>query len=138
MATLVDEQIGRLQALGEDATVEQIAGVLAQPVVTGIGCPTSAERAFLRIMARAVTDPPCELEEWMAATMSRADAELMPRLRHALPGVSDDELRFRRECVAGILHFLGTGGMHVYAHGATPGELERMLVPVIAGALAAA
>jgi AcrR family transcriptional regulator len=137
METLVDEQIDRLRALGDDATVEQIAGVLAQPVLKVVGCPTSADQAFLRIMARAVTDPPCELDDWMTATTSRADAELMPRLRRALPGVPDSELRFRRECVAGILYFLGTGGMRAYPHCHTPAELERMLVPVITGALGA-
>jgi AcrR family transcriptional regulator len=137
METLVDEQIDRLRALGDDATVEQIAGVLAQPVIKVVGCPTSADQAFLRIMARAVSDPPCELDDWMASTISRADAELLPRLRHALPGVSDEELRFRRECVAGILYFIGTGGMRTYPDCKTAAELEHMLVPVIAGALAA-
>jgi AcrR family transcriptional regulator len=137
MGSLVDDQSKRLRALGDDATVEQIAGVLAQPIITVLGCPTSAERAFLRIMARAVADPPCELDDWMAATVSRADAELLPRLRRALPGVPDEELRFRRECVAGILHFLATGGMRIYPPRTTPGELERMLIPVVTGALAA-
>jgi AcrR family transcriptional regulator len=137
METLVDEQIDRLRALGDNATVEQIAGVLAQPVLKIVGCPTSADQAFLRIMARTASDPPCELDDWMTATTSRADAELMPRLRRALPGVPDEELRFRRECVTGILYFLGTGGMRAYPHCKTPAELELMLVPVITGALAA-
>jgi AcrR family transcriptional regulator len=137
MATLVDQQIDRLRALGDDATVDQIAAVLARPLITVVNCPTSEERAFLRIMARAITDPPCDLNDWIAATIARADAELMPRLRRALPGVSDAELRFRRECVAGVLHFLGTGGMRIYPHDTTPAELERMLVPVISGALSA-
>jgi hypothetical protein len=86
-------------------------------------------------MARVASDPPCDLEEWIAASRARSDAELFPRLRRALPGVTDFELRFRVEAAAGIMYYLITGKMRVDLQGKSAGELERLVVPVIAGAL---
>jgi AcrR family transcriptional regulator len=133
---LMDSQIERLRALGDDATLEQIAASMAQPVITAVTNTGCAEQAFLQITARVLTDPPPEMEDWITVAMARADAELLPHLRRALPGVSDDELRFRRESAIGILNFLVTGGMRVDLRGKSATELERLLVPVIAGALA--
>ena len=61
----------------------------------------------------------------------------MSRLGHALPGVSEAELRFRWDCVAGILRGLVAGSARTDLDGCCPADLERMLVPVLAGALAA-
>jgi hypothetical protein len=109
---------------------------MAQPVITAVTNTGCAEQAFLQITARVLTDPPPELEDWITVAMARADAELLPRLRRALPGVSEDEVRFRRESAIGILNFLVTGAMRVDLRGKSATDLERLLVPVIAGALA--
>ena len=65
-------------------------------------------------------------------------AELFERLRRAVPGLSEDELRFRADSVAGILRCMVGGGMAVAVEGRSPDQLEGLLVPVIAGALAGA
>jgi AcrR family transcriptional regulator len=135
--TLLDGQIERLQALGDDATVEEIAAAWAHPVIAAIGDAGCAERMFLNIMARVIASPPCELEDWIATTLGRVDAELIPRLGRALPGVPDEELRFRVHCAGGIIHFLVTGSLRFDLRGRTTDELERLLLPVISGALAA-
>jgi AcrR family transcriptional regulator len=137
LGTMIDEQIDRLRALGDDATLDEIAAALAQPVITAVGDAGCSERAFLRIMARVANRPPSELEEWMAAGSARADAELLVHLRRALPGVSDDDLRFRMGCAVGILHFLASGSMRGDLEDKNAAELERLFVPVISGALAA-
>jgi AcrR family transcriptional regulator len=134
--TLVDEHNARLRALGDDATLDEIAAALAEPFVAAIADGGCAELAFLRIMARVAMNTPPELEDWMSATFARADAELVPRLRRAVPGVPDDELRFRAECAAGVMHVLATGGTRGAVAGKSGAELERLLVPVISGALA--
>jgi AcrR family transcriptional regulator len=136
LGTMIDEQIDGLRALGDEASLDAIAAVLAQPVITAVGDAGCAERAFLRIVARVASRPPCDLEDWMTATMARADAELVTRLRRALPGVSDDDLRFRMECAVGILHFLVSGSMRVDLEHMSAAELERLFVPVISGVLA--
>jgi AcrR family transcriptional regulator len=135
--TLIDAQIAGFQALDDDATVEQIAAAFAQPLIAAFGDPACAEKAGLRIMARVAGSPPPELADWMTATIARADAELFPHLRRALPGVTDEHLRFRVDSAAGILYFLITGRMHLDLHGKGADELARLLVPVIAGALRA-
>ena len=133
---LLEEQIERLRELDEEATLEDIAAAWARPVITAASGPPCEEQSFRRIMARVASDPPPELREWMASELSRADPEFLAPLRRALPGVPDDELRFRLECAAGILHFLSTGNMRVDLESKTDDQVQRLLVPVIAGALA--
>jgi AcrR family transcriptional regulator len=133
---LVDEQVDGLRQLGEDATLEEIAAAWARPVIGAMCGPPCETQAFLRILARVIAYPPPELREWMASTIARGESELLRPLRHALPGVPDNELRFRVECAASVFHFMSTGNMRAEVGGKTEAELERLLVPVIAGALA--
>jgi AcrR family transcriptional regulator len=133
---LLEEQVERLRELGEEATLEEIAAAWARPVITAMSGSPCEERALLRIMARVASDPSPALRDWMASELARADPEFLVPLRRALPGVPDDELRFRLECAAGILHFLSTGNIRFDLEGKTEDELARLLTPVIAGALA--
>jgi AcrR family transcriptional regulator len=133
---LVQAQIDGLRQLGEDATLEEIAAAWARPVIGAMCGPPCETKSFLRILARVIADPPPELREWMASTIARGESELLRPLRHALPGVPDDELRFRVECAASVFHFLSTGNMRAEVGTKTEAELERLLIPVIVGALA--
>jgi AcrR family transcriptional regulator len=133
---MVEDQIAGLRQLGEDATLEEIAAAWARPVIGAMCGPPCETQTFLRILARVIADPPPELREWVASTIARGESELLPPLRHALPGVSDDELRFRVECAASVFHFMSTGNMRAQIGTKTEAELERLLIPVIAGALA--
>jgi AcrR family transcriptional regulator len=133
---MVDDQIDGLRQLGEDATLEEIAAAWARPVIGAMCGPPCETQTFLRILARVIADPPRELREWVASTIARGEAELLPPLRHALPGVPDDELRFRVECAASVFHFMSMGNMRAQIGAKTEAELERLLIPVIAGALA--
>ena len=135
--TLIDSQIEGFRALGDDAGLEQIAAAFAQPLIAAYTNPECVEQASLRIMARVAPTPPPELEEWITATIARADAELFPRLRRALPGVTDEDLHFRIQAVAGIIQHLVNGRMRVDMHDRSASELERLLIPVITGVLTA-
>ncbi len=134
---LLDEQTARLQALDDDATVHDIAGAIAQPIVGAISDPTSPHFSLLRIFDRTLSGPPGEMRDWLKASLATVDAELMDHLRQALPDVSDEELRFRWDCAAGILRALAAGTARTDLEGSCPEDLERMLVPVLAGTLAA-
>jgi AcrR family transcriptional regulator len=137
LATLIDESVDRLRALGDDATLDEIAAALAKPLITALGDAGCAERSFLRIMARTAGSPPPGLDEWMQATLARADAELLAHLRRALPGVPDDDLRFRMECATGMLNSLASGRLRVALEDQSAAELERLFIPVLSGVLAA-
>jgi AcrR family transcriptional regulator len=134
--TVLDAQIARLRELDEDAAVEDIAAVMARPVVGAVSEPPADEQCLLRIVARAVADPPPDLRDSIASTTRRAHAELLPRLRRAVPGVPDDELCFRIESVKSIVHHIAAGTMGLGLQGRTADEVRRLVVPVIAGALA--
>jgi hypothetical protein len=90
----------------------------------------------MRITARAASDPPEELCEWMTEAISRFHDELVAHLRRVLPGVSEQELRFRTTCAGGILQVLRTD-LPAELQDKSEVELERLLVPVISGALGA-
>jgi AcrR family transcriptional regulator len=130
---VVQEQIADLHALGENATVADLAAVLARPVVGAVSGPDDQARRRLRIVARVVSDPPPGLRSSIAAAAARAHAELLPHLRRVIPGVPDEELCFRVESVTSIIHRIAAGAT---GQAAPDYDVERLLVPVIAGALA--
>jgi AcrR family transcriptional regulator len=134
--TGVAAQVADLRALGEEATLHDIATAMARPVVKALSGPPTDECRRLQIVARAMTDPPPGLRETVEAAAGRCCTELLPALRRAVPCVSDDELRFRVESVASIIHRMAAGTMGLGLEGKTEDEIERLLVPVIAGALA--
>jgi AcrR family transcriptional regulator len=135
--TIIEEQSRQLRELGDDATLEQIAAAWTRPTIALLNGPPSPERSFVLITARVSNDPPDELREWTASVTSRSRDELVAHLRHVLPAVAEDELSFRARCAAGIIKNLSTSNMRLELQGKTTDELERLLVPVITGALAA-
>lgn len=137
ISRVLAEQVARMRRLDQDATVREIARAWAGPVIAALSRQPCEQHALLRVMARTAGDPPPELRDWMAAQRARAEPDLLAPLRRALPGVPDDDLRLRLDCAAGILYFATTGNMCVDLADKSEDELERLLVPVIAGALAA-
>jgi AcrR family transcriptional regulator len=136
--TIINESLDQLAELSDDATLDDIAAAWIHPVIAARSGPLCTQRqAFMRITARASSQPPEDLCEWMAAAIARFHDALVIRLQHALPGVPESELRFRVTCAGGILHVLRTGGMQAELEDMPATELERVLVPVISGALGA-
>ena len=135
---IIDAQVGEVDGLPAEASLHDIAAAYFRPMIEALNGPSSKGRAYVRVLARTTTDPPPELRNWVHAATSRAHDALLGRLRSALPGVPDDELAFRVRCVGGILVLLSTVAWEPDLQGKTVTEVERMLVPVIAGALAAA
>ena len=92
---------------------------------------------FGRMLQQAIGGPEGEMRDWLKTSLAQVDAELMVHLAQALPDVDEDELRFRWDCAAGILRSLVAGSARSDTHGRCREDVERMLVPVLAGALAA-
>jgi AcrR family transcriptional regulator len=137
METIIDEQGRQLRELADDAALDEIVAAWTRPVIAALIGPLSEGRALMRIAARAGSDPPDELREWATATTARSRDELSSHLRRVLPDVAESDLCFRTRCATGVLHVLGTSSMQNELEGMTASELERLLGPVIAGALAA-
>jgi AcrR family transcriptional regulator len=134
---LLDEQLASLRALDGDASVEEVARAVAKPIIDALSDPQSPDRALIRIFDRTLSGPEGEMRDWIKASLASVDEELMVHLRQALPDVGDEELRFRWGCVTGILRGLVAGTARTDLEGKCPTDLERMLVPVLAGTLSA-
>jgi AcrR family transcriptional regulator len=136
--TTIDESLAQLYELGDTASLEEIAAAWVRPVI-GARCGPSCDerRALMRITARVLNHTPEGMCEWMAASLASFHDELVVHLRQALPDVSDQELRFRVACASGIIHVLKTDAMQAELEDKDPRELERLIIPVIAGALGA-
>ena len=135
---IIDAQIAELGVLPAGATLHEITGAYFRPMVQALKGPSSEGRPYVRVLSRVASDPPDGLEEWAASATARAHRALIARLRGVLPGVTDDELLFRIKCVGGILVLLSVPDLEPELRGKSAAEVERMLVPVICGALAGA
>jgi AcrR family transcriptional regulator len=133
---VVDAQLAELDALGPGATLGDIAAAYFRPVIQARGGPAGDGGSYLGILVRLAASPPRELHDWVAVTIRRAHDRLHESLRAVLPDVPEAELRFRVKCVGGIIVELGGWALEPDLRGKTPQQVEELLVPVIAGALA--
>jgi hypothetical protein len=91
------------------------------------------ELAVMRIVARAGIDPPQGWDRF-DARFDRIRADALRVLKARVRGVKDRELILRTRCVAGMLNWLALAPVGTELRNKTETQLERLLVPVIAGA----
>lgn len=128
----LDAQIRELDALAGDATLSELAEAFARPMVNAL-VAGGRELAVMRTVARVGIDPP-EGWERLAGKFEQARRQAVRVLAANLPGVDERELVFRVRCAAGMLNWLAVAPIGSEL-GAEPAErVERMLVPVVAGA----
>jgi AcrR family transcriptional regulator len=132
---VIGEQARRLADLPPDAGLQDIVAAWMGPTVRGLQEDPEA-RALLRIVARAITDAPEDLREWVQDILGRAHGQLIARLRPVLADLDERELAFRVFCVGGIVNRYHTGQSLPESAAASSPELERLLVAAIAGMLA--
>ena len=135
---IIDAQVREVGRLPEGASLHEVVGAYFRPMLEELGGPSSRGRSYVGVLARVAADPPAELQEWAELATARAHQALVGRLRAVLPELSDDELVFRVKCVGGILVLLSNVALQAELGGRSPEEMERRLVPVVAGALAGA
>jgi len=133
---IVDAQVAELYALGAGATLRDVAAAYFRPVVQALSGPPGQGGRYLGVLVRLAAGPPAELHEWAAAVIQRAHDRLHESVRAVLPDVPDAELRFRVKCAGGIIVELGGWALQPDLRGKTPQQVEELLVPVVAGALA--
>ncbi len=133
---IVQAQIQEVGSLAADATLHETAAAYFRPMIQELLGPSSKGRAYVRVLARAASDPPRGLQAWADTVTARAHETLVDRLRVLMPELTDDQLLFRVKCVGGILVLLSSTALEPDVAGRSVDELERMLVPVVAGALA--
>ena len=129
----LDAQEAAVQALGSEATVEELAGAFARPMIRALAAG-GRELDVMRVVARAGIDPP---EEWerFDARFDRTRADVVRVLKARLPGLRSDELVFRTRAAAGLMNWLVLAPVGDMLRGKSEQQIERRLVPVLAGAL---
>jgi hypothetical protein len=87
----------------------------------------------MRIVARFGIDPP---EGWdrLSPSFDRIRADVVRVLKANLPDVKRQELIFRTRCAAGMLNWLVLAPVRTELTNKSEKQVERLLVPVVAGA----
>jgi AcrR family transcriptional regulator len=128
----LDAQQEAVSALGSEATLEELAAAFARPMVRALSSG-GRDLAVMRIVARSGIDPP---RGWgrLDPRFERIRADCRRVLKVNVPGVKDKELDFRTRAVAGMLNWLVLAPVGAELRGKSEKQLERLLVPLFAGA----
>ena len=129
----LDAQDEAVSTLGPGSTLDALAAAFAAPMIRALAVG-GRDLAVMRIVARAGADPP---QGWARfdARFARIRSEALRVLKANVRGVKDQELIFRTRCVAGMLNWLVLAPIGIELGEKSEKQLERSLVPVIAGAL---
>jgi len=128
----LDAQEEAVTALGPESTLEELAAAFARPMMRALstgGCDLDV----MRIVARAGIDPPRGWERF-DSRFDQIRADVLSVLKANLPGAKDRELIFRTRCAAGLLNWLVLAPLGSELRDRSERQIERELVPVLAGA----
>ena len=128
----LDAQQEALDTLSRESTLDELAAAFARPMIQLLAAG-GRDLAVLRIVARAAIDPPQGWDRF-DATFEGIRADTLRVLKANVPGVKDRELMLRARCVAGMLNWLALAPVSAELRNSSEKQLERLLVPVIAGA----
>ena len=128
----LDAQQEAVGALGPESTLEDLAAAFARPMMRALSSE-GRDLAVMRIVARSGIDPPREWDR-LDARFEQIRADCRRVLKANVPDVRDKELDFRTRAVAGMLNWLVLAPVRQDLRGKSKKQLERLLVPVLAGA----
>jgi AcrR family transcriptional regulator len=128
----LEAQERAVSALGPESTLEELARAFAAPMVRAMAVG-GRDFAVMRIVARVGIDPP---QGWdrLGARFDRIRADVVRVLNANVRGVNDRELILRTRCVAGMLNWLALAPVGTELRNKSEKQVERLLVPVMAGA----
>jgi AcrR family transcriptional regulator len=128
----LDAQQEAVSTLGSDSTLEELAAAFVRPMISAL---TKGGRDFdvIRIVARSGIDPPRGWDR-LSARFDQIRADVVRVLEANVPQAKDQELVLRTRVVAGMLNWLVLAPVGVELRKKSRKQLERLLVPVFAGA----
>jgi AcrR family transcriptional regulator len=132
----LDAQEEAVRALNPGSTLEALAVAFARPLIGSL-VAGGRDLAVMRIVARAGIDPP---EGWgrLDVRFERIRADVLRVLKANLHDAKDHELIFRTRCVAGLINWLVLAPVGDELRNKSQKQIERLLVPIVAGAFRAA
>jgi len=127
----LDAQQKAVSALDAEASLEALAAAFARPMMRALAVG-GRDLDVMRIVARAGIDPP---RGWVRfdASFDRIRGDVVRVLKANVPGVRDPELLFRTRCAAGLLNWLVLAPVGAELRNKSERQIERWLVPVLAG-----
>jgi AcrR family transcriptional regulator len=129
----LDAQHEAIRALAPEATLEELAAAFAGPMIRSLAAG-GQDLAVMRTVARVGIDPP---EGWdrLAGKFDQTRRDAVRVLSASVPGAKEPELIFRTRCAAGLLNWLALAPIGRELAAKSIKQIERLLVPVVAGAL---
>jgi len=121
-----------VRTLDADASLEDLAAAFARPMVRSLSVG-GRELDVMRIVARSAIDPPKGWDRF-DSSFERIRAGVLDVLKSNVPGIKDQELIFRTRCAAGLLNWLVLAPVGDELRNRSERQIERLLVPVLAGA----
>ncbi|XES00712.1 TetR/AcrR family transcriptional regulator [Streptomyces sp. S1D4-11] len=128
----LDEKILELDALASTATLHEVAAAFARPMVRALAAG-GQDLDVMRTVARVGIEPPQGWDRLDGKFDQSRRAALRVLTAH-LPGVDEQELIFRTRCAAGLLNWLALAPIGTELAAMSAEQIERQLVPVVAGA----
>jgi AcrR family transcriptional regulator len=132
MDRLLQDQVEGLRAL-KKPTIDEIAQAWCRPVIRAVAASPCPEQVFMRVVGQTMATCVGDRRVQVTQHSSGAVDQLTIALAGALPDLGDDELHFRAGVVGSILTHVTSGNAGL--DGKPADEIERLLVPVVAGAL---
>ncbi len=133
IGTIVSAHLRSIVALPANASVEQISNAMVLTTMKHMTSKDERDRAMMQFSARAI------LSGSTRASYERLSKELFDalssRLRVALPNVEEQELRFRAQAAASILHAAAAGALRPRTRVINRSELVRWLISTVRGCL---
>jgi len=124
-------QEGAVRALGAEASLDELAAAFARPMIRALAVG-GRDLDVIRVVARAGIDPPAGWDRF-DASFDHIRVGVLRVLKAQVPGVRDRELVFRTRCAAGLLNWLVIAPVGDELRNRSEKQIERMLVPVLAG-----
>jgi AcrR family transcriptional regulator len=126
-------QQAAIDGLGDECSLEELSAAFARPMTAAMATG-GRDLAVMRIVARSSLDPPDGWERF-DESFDRIRADVLRLLKPNAPGVKDQVLIFRIRCAAGLLNWLVLAPVGVDLRERTARQIERVLVPILAGTL---
>ena len=127
----LDAQQEAVSALAAEGSLEALAAAFARPMMRALAVG-GRDLDVMRIVARSGIDPPQGWDRF-DASFDRVRADVLRVLQANVPGVRDQELIFRTRCAAGLLNWLVLAPVGAELRNKSEKQIERLLVPVLAG-----
>jgi AcrR family transcriptional regulator len=127
----LDAQQEAVGAVDAESSLETLAAAFARPMIRALA-QGGRDFAVMRTVARAGIDPPHGWER-LAPRFDRIRADVLRVLKTNLPEVKQTELLFRTRCAAGLLNWLVLAPIGTELRSKSERQLERLVVPAVAG-----